>query len=107
MMTTGRDMRASIREEGVKHPTSGGNVDRGARRSRMMTRTVSLARLILLLVVLGVGCAGDVESLDRAMSELVEGVPQSLLVPVKDTQICPSASACAPASHEHRIDRSL
>lgn len=63
------------------------------------------AAVALLLV--GTSCAGDVKSLDDAMGELVEDIPQTLLVSAQDTQICPGPLACTANVHEHRLDLRL
>ena len=41
------------------------------------------------------------------MGELVEAIPETLLISAEDTSICPTSSQCFETPHGHRIDLSL
>lgn len=62
---------------------------------------------IVWLLALGTSCAGDVQSLDDVMGELVDDVPQTLLIPAEHTQVCLANFSCMESVHEHRLDLNL
>lgn len=51
-------------------------------------------------------CREDFQSLDSAMGELVEGLPETALIFAENAHIC-SSTACSKTAHDHRIALSL
>lgn len=65
------------------------------------------ARSTFVMLALSLGCHGDVESLDHAMSELIASVPTTIEIAAADTTICPSTSSCFDSANDHKLELAL